>query len=264
MTGSTRPVALITGASSGIGAALARELAADGHDLILVARSEPALAALAAELKQAHGTDATVLAADLGKPGAVDALFRRVGERGAVVDVLVNNAGYGDGGFFHEEEPARIDGMIALNIGALTDLTRVFLPGMIERRRGRILQVASTAAYQPGPMMAVYCATKAYVLSLSLALSEEVRGTGVTVTALCPGATKTNFAKVANIEKNPLFSMMAVMSPAAVARQGYQALKRGQRVVVTGMTNRVGALMGSLLPYGMVLPMSKRLLAPGR
>ncbi len=264
MSTEKRALALVTGASGGIGADLARELAGDGHDLILVARSTAALDALAAELKQRHGVDVRVLPADLARPGAAAELFARIGA--SEVDVLVNNAGFGDHGPFHAADPARIDGMIALNIAALTALTRLFLPGMVARKRGRVLNVASTAAFQPGPMMAVYCASKAYVLSFSLALGDELRGSGVTVTALCPGATATDFMRVAGAEDLALFNMpgMAAMSPAVVARQGYGALKAGRRVVITGFNNRVGALMGRLLPYGLVLPVSRRLLAAGR
>lgn len=261
MSEGRRPLALVTGASSGIGAELARALAADGHDLILVARSEAALEALAAELRARHGAAATVLPADLARPGAAAELFARVGAR--QVDVLVNNAGFGDQGPFHAADPLRIDGMIAVNVAVLTALTRLFLPGMVARRSGRVLNVASTAAFQPGPMMAVYCATKAYVLSLSLALGEELRGSGVGVTALCPGATETNFFRAAEIEDIALLNLpgMAAMSPAAVARAGYAALRRGRRLVVTGFNNRIGAVMGRILPYALVLPVARRVLA---
>ena len=259
-----RKLALVTGASSGIGTELARELAADGHDLVLAARSRAALERLADELEARHRAAATVLPTDLAKPGAAAELFARIGKR--ALDVLVNNAGIGDNALFHEEDPARIDDMIALNIAALTRLTRLVLPGMVERKRGKVLNVASTAAFQPGPMMAVYCASKAYVLSFSLALGEELRGTGVSVTALCPGATKTNFIKEAKVETIALFNLpgMAAMSPAAVARSGYEALKRGRRVAVTGFNNQLGAVFGSLLPYGLVLPVARRMLARAR
>lgn len=264
MSGEKRKLALVTGASGGIGADLARELAGDGHDLILVARTTTALEALATELRGRHGVEVRVLPADLARPGAAADLFAGIGAN--QVDVLVNNAGFGDHGPFHAADPARINGMIALNIAALTALTRLFLPGMVARKRGRVLNVASTAAFQPGPLMAVYCATKAYVLSFSLALGDELRGSGVTVTALCPGATATGFMRVAGMENIALFTMpgMTVMTSAAVARQGYAALKAGRRVIVTGFNNRVSALMGRLLPYGLVLPVARRLLATGR
>jgi hypothetical protein len=266
MSDRTRPVALVTGASGGIGADLARELAAAGHDLILAARSERALQELAAELQARHGIAATVITADLAKPGAAAALFAAVEARGRPVEVLVNNAGFGDGGRFDQEDPARIEAMIAVNIAALTSLARLFLPDLVARRRGRILNVASTAAFQPGPMMAVYCATKAYVLSLSLALSEELRGSGVTVTALCPGATATNFAAAARVEKNPLFAASSLMvgRPDWVARRGVAALLRGSRLVVPGLANWFGAVMAGVMPYGLVLPMAKRMLATGQ
>ena len=226
---------LITGATAGIGRMTALHLAKRGHHVIATGR------------KSAE-------------------LFAAVEQRRGVVDVLVNNAGFGDAGLFSEEDPARIDGMIALNIAALTALTRRFLPGMVERRRGRVLNVASTAAFQPGPMMAVYFATKAYVLSFSVALGEELRGTGVTVTALCPGPTATNFANVANAGDAALFAapMMPVMKPAKVARLGYRALKDGKRFVVTGMANRFTAALGSFGPYFLTLPITRRLLSTER
>lgn len=261
-----RPLALVTGASSGIGADLARELAIDGHDLILVARSESALQALAQELAGKHGVTATVIAADLLDPAAPRRLFDDIAARGLTVDVLVNNAGFGDGRDFHEATRERTLGMIQVNVTALTDLMHAFLPGMVARGRGRILNVASTAAFQPGPSMAVYCATKAYVLSLTEGVGEELKGTGVTVTALCPGPTRTNFMEVAAVADNALFSkgLVPVMTSASVARIGYQALQRGQMVSVAGFANKLGALSPRFVPRSVTRKLVKRLLASGR
>ncbi|GAA5440743.1 hypothetical protein Dcae01_02263 [Deinococcus caeni] len=191
--------ALITGASSGIGESLARQLAAHGAHLILVARTEDRLHALAAELGARYRVQVHVLPADLNRPGAAAELHAAVQARGLNVDILVNNAGLGGYGEFSAQPPAEIDRMIAVNIGALTGLTRAFLPDMLARGRGRVLNVASTAAFQPGPLMAVYYATKAYVLSFSEAVAEEVAGSGVFVTALCPGPVQTGFQAVIRI-----------------------------------------------------------------
>ncbi|PWR17595.1 SDR family NAD(P)-dependent oxidoreductase [Zavarzinia aquatilis] len=261
-----RPLALITGASSGIGADLAREYAADGHDLILVARGEAALSALAGEVAKAHGVTATVITADLLDPAAPRALIADIEGRGLVVDVLVNNAGFGDGSSFAKASRDKTLGMIQVNITALTDLMHAVLPGMVARGKGSILNVASTAAFQPGPSMAVYCATKAYVLSLSEAVAEEVKGTGVTVTALCPGPTRTNFMDVADVAGNALFSkgLVPVMTSAEVARIGHAAAKRGQVVSVAGILNQIGALAPRFTPRSVTRKLTGRLLASGR
>lgn len=266
MSNTSRPLALVTGASGGIGADLARELARDGHDLVLVARSEAALQALAGELAGLHGITATVIPADLLDPGAPARLLADVAARGLTVDVLVNNAGFGDGRDFHEAARERVLGMIQVNITALTDLMHGVLPGMVARGRGRILNVASTAAFQPGPSMAVYCATKAYVLSLSEGVGEELLGTGVTVTALCPGPTRTGFMDVAAVADNALFSkgLVPVMSSPQVARIGYRALKEGRMVAVAGLANKVGAFSPRLVPRSVTRKLVKRLLGSGR
>jgi short-subunit dehydrogenase len=261
MNASARPLALVTGASSGIGADLARELAKDGHDLVLAARRVEPMNKLAEELK-ALGAKTTVIASDLSKPGASAALVADLGARGLIVDVLINNAGLGDNNLFHEEDPGRIGEMIQVNMVALTELTRLLLPGMVQRRRGRLMLVASTAAFQPGPFMAVYCATKAYVLSLGEAIRYELNGTGVSVTVLCPGATTTEFSKVANTDTMMLFksSMIQRMTSAAVARQGYQAFKSGRAVLITGWFNKVGAFSTRISPRGTVVALTGRLL----
>jgi short-subunit dehydrogenase len=196
MDRSTRPWALVTGASSGIGTALARELAQHGHNLVLTARRVAPMEALAAQLR-ALGAVATVIPADLSKPGAAVTLAHDIAERGLDIDILVNNAGLGALGRFDRMDPGRIGDMLQINIVALTELTRLLLPAMVARGHGRIMLVSSVAGFQPGPRMAVYFATKAYVTSLGEALAYELRRTGVSVTVLCPGATDTEFFVVA-------------------------------------------------------------------
>ena len=256
MTTSTRPVALVTGASGGIGADLARELARDGHDLVLSARTVPAMQALSAELEK-YGATSVVIAADLAQPGAAAELAGTIESRGLQIDVLVNNAGLGGVGRFDQMDPQRIGNMLMINVVALTELTRLLVPGMVARRRGKVLLVASTASFQPGPRMAVYFATKAYVLSLGEALTYELRGTGVTVTTLCPGATATNFFKAAGANEN----FLPAMSAAEVGRVGYRALKAGRRVVITGMMNRILALGGRYGPHWLTLPATAALMS---
>ena len=262
---SNRPLALVTGASSGIGADLARELARHGYDLVLTARRVEPMQALAGELA-ALGAASTVVVADLSKPGAAAALVAEIETRRLVLDVLVNNAGLGAGGPFHETDPVRVSEMLYVNIVALTELTRALLPGMIERRRGRVMFVASTAGFQPGPSMAVYSASKAYVLSLGEALSYELRGTGVTLTTLCPGPTHTGFTEVANTGTSALFDspMASVMSSPEVARQGYHALATGKRVHITGLINKIVATSGRFSPRALSLPVTSAILKPGK
>ena len=244
-----RPVALVTGASRGIGADLARELAADGHDLVLASRSVGEMQALAGELAR-HGGRTEIVAADLSAPGAAARLVEEIAAKGLAIDVLVNNAGLGAIGRFDRADPARIDEMLYVNIVALTELTRLLLPAMLARRRGRIMLVASTAAFQPGPLMAVYFATKAYVLSFGEALAAELRGSGVTLTVLCPGATATDFFKVAGSGR----AIGPMMSSAAVARLGWRGAKAGRRVVIAGFINSLTALGGRLAPRSLLLP----------
>jgi uncharacterized protein len=255
-----RPLALVTGASSGIGADLARELARDGYDLILVARRIEPMQALADELKPI-GAGATILPADLTRPGAAAGLVKEIIERDLTIEVLVNNAGLGAHGRFDQSDTNRNSEMIQVNIVALTELTRLLLPGMVARRRGRVMLVASAAGFQPGPFMAVYSATKSYVLLLGEAIAYELRGTGVTVTTLCPGATATNFSAVADAKTSALFSLAPVMNAAAVARTGYHALKAGKRVVIAGVFNKVLGITGRSAPRFMSLPIAKFLMS---
>lgn len=240
--------ALITGASSGIGLELARIMARNGHELVLAARNKAELERIAAELTAQYGAKVHVVASDLSQPEAPQALYDAVQALGVPVGVLVNNAGFSTSGRFAEIEPSADLNMLALNIVALTHLTRLFLPGMIARKSGRVLNVASTAAFQPGPFMACYYASKAYVLSFSEAIAEELRGTGVTVTTLCPGPTATNFAKRANVEGSPLFASRPVMGAAEVADIGYRATMLGKTVAVAGLMNWLTALSVRFAP----------------
>jgi len=243
----TPETVLITGASSGIGKELARCFAADGSRLVLVARGGGALEALADELRKTRKADARVLVADLAEPEAPTRILGHLQNAGLKVDVLVNNAGFGAQGRLAELPLDRQLHMVQVNVTALTHLTRLFLPGMVERRRGGVLNVASTAAFQPGPHMAVYYATKAFVLSFSEALAEEVAGTGVSVTALCPGPTRTGFGEAAQIRSSRLVGLNR-MSAASVAEIGHRAFRRGRVVAVPGLRNRLLAFSVRLSP----------------
>jgi short-subunit dehydrogenase len=226
------PTALVTGASSGIGLELARLLARDGYEVVLAARSARRLEELAVELGSAR-----VVAVDLATPGGAAELADAVSR----VDVLVNNAGFGDFGPFAEASLDKALDMIQLNVTTLTELTRRYLPGMLERRAGRVMNVASTAAFQPGPLMAVYYATKAYVLSFTEAVAEEVRGSGVTLTALCPGPTASGFQAGAEMESSKLVRGKRLPAAAEVAEVGYRAMLAGDPVKVVGLRNQVMA-----------------------
>ncbi len=249
---------LVTGASSGIGLELAKCFAADGSRLVLVARKGDALEALASELRKAHKIQAQVITADLAHPEAPPRLLAHLQSAGLKVDVLVNNAGFGAQGKFVELPLGRQLEMLQVNITSLTHLTGLLLPGMVERRRGGILNVASTAAFQPGPGMAVYYATKAYVLSFTEALAEELAGTGLTVTASCPGPTATNFGAAANM-RNLGGVRKVSMSAEAVARISHRAYRRRRVVVITGRRNQFPAFLTRLFPRVMVRKVTKRL-----
>jgi uncharacterized protein len=234
----SRPTALVTGASSGIGRDLAVLLARGGYDVVLVARTGQALDALGGELARTCGARALTVAADLSDPAAPAAVYDAVRARGIAVEALVNNAGFGLNGRFAETSLDTELRMIGVNVAALTALTKLFLPPMLARRRGRILNLASTAAFLPGPFMAVYYATKAYVLSFSEALAEELRGTGVTVTTLAPGPTRTRFDARADASRTRLYRQQLSMDSAAVAEAGYEGMMRGRRIVIPGLVNK--------------------------
>jgi short-subunit dehydrogenase len=256
MSASRAGTALVTGASSGIGLELATLLAADGYDLILVARRRDRLEELGETLARAHQIRYQAIDVDLADPAAVEELSHRL-EDPRAIDVLINNAGFGALGPLATMDVATERSMTSVNVGALTDLTRLVLPGMVARRRGRILNVASTAGFAPGPFMAVYYATKAYVISFSEALAEELRGSGVTVTVLCPGPTRTEFQTVARMESTHLYRMPGVMDAAPVARAGYRGMMRGKRMVVPGVMNRILPLVIRFSPRGMVVRVSR-------
>jgi short-subunit dehydrogenase len=238
---------LITGASGGLGEEFARLAAAEYSNLVLVARSKGKLDALAEELMKQYNIQATVLAHDLSADNAVHTLVRELEEKNSIIDTLINNAGFGAFGSFAETAYDQEKSLIDVNITALTTLTKLLLPSMVQRGNGRILNVASTAAFLPGPFMAVYYASKAYVLNFSLALSVELEGTGVTVTCLCPGPTKTDFAKNAHMGSSKLFQRK-LMKSKTVALIGYRAMKRGKPLIIAGWVNTLGVFIMRFLP----------------
>jgi len=249
---------LVTGASSGIGRELAKSFAADGCRLVLLARKRQALQELADELRRTHKAQSEIITADLSEPAAPARLFEHLQANGTRVDVLINNAGFGAQGQFAELPLERQLEIIQVNITSLTHLSRLMLPGMLDRRRGGVLNVASTAGFQPGPRMAVYYASKAFVLSFSEGIAEEVRDRGVTVTALCPGPTATNFAEAAGARFSWRF-MKGAMSAKAVAEMGHRAFRDGQVVAISGFRNQLLALSVRLAPRGLVRRIVKRL-----
>src|SRR5579864_1476763 len=245
-----RETALITGASSGIGLDLAK-LMAPSFDLIITARNQPELEKIARELVEAHGNHVHVIPADLTVPEAPQQIFAEIERRGPPVDILINNAGFGSYGAFAESDPKTSLDMVAVNIAALTALARLALPGMIQRKRGRIMNVASTAGFQPGPLMAVYYATKAYVIMFSEAIANELKGSGVTVTCFCPGATATSFAERAKMEESRLFKMGAMKSR-DVALVGYKGMMAGKGLVIPGVINKTLAMSVRFSPRKLV------------
>lgn len=241
-----RDVALVTGASAGLGEEFARQLAKRGHRLVLAARRKDRLDSLATELGNARSVEI-----DLAEPGAATDLAANLAAAGEHAALLVNNAGFGLHGRFDRADPARLREMVDLNCGALTELCRVMLPAMVQRGSGAVLNVASTAAFQPGPGMAVYFATKAFVLSLSEALHEEVRGSGVKVLALCPGPTKTEFGEVAGFKGNGAFDRWS-MDAGDVVRFGLDALDRDKAVAIPGLLNKTGAVSTRFVPRALI------------
>ena len=245
--------AVVTGASGGLGLEFARLLAADRYDLVLIARSGEKLEAIAAELRDRHGVSVEALAMDLSRPSAAAAVLTRVAE----CDVLINNAGFATNGRFDEIADERIREEVILDVLTVTELTRAYLPGMRARGAGRILNVASTAGFLPGPFMAVYYAAKAYVISFSQAVAEESRGTGVTVTCLCPGATATGFAERARAKETLLFKRH-VADAASVALAGYRGMMRGRDLVIPGASNKLVPLAARLSPRRLLLWVSRK------
>ncbi|NOX36683.1 MAG: SDR family oxidoreductase [Calditrichaeota bacterium] len=242
------PVALVTGATTGIGYELSKLLAADGYSLILVARNSNLLQQRQKELEADYGISVQPIALDLARPDAVKVLTDRLKDRLSDIEILINNAGFGKLGAFWETDPETVVDMIQVNVTALVALTRAILPYMLQQGKGSILNVASTAAFSPGPYMAVYYASKAFVVSFSEALADELRGTGVTVTTLCPGPTRTEFQIRAGQDPQKPFPILPMMSAGAVARVAYRSLKRGQRMVIPGLMNRLSVLSSRLMP----------------
>ena len=254
MNQAAKETALVTGASGGIGLELAKLFARDGYDLILVARSSDKLAQIKQEFERQFGGRVFLIIKDLSKFGAAEEVFEEMRRNQLSADILVNNAGFGTYGPFAEADLARELEMIQLNIAALTHLTRLVLPEMLKKKKGRILNVASTAAFQPGPLMAVYYATKAYVLSFTDAISAELENTGIVVSSLCPGPTKSDFQKTAGLDLGMnLFRAAGIMTSEAVAEAGYRNFMKGKRVIIPGIANKITPLGARFLPRNWVM-----------
>ncbi len=249
--------ALITGASGGLGLEFAKLLARDGYNLVLVARSRKALEEQAEEYRRSYGVEARVIVKDLILTGSPQEIYDELEVAGVQVEVLVNNAGFANYGFIYELKTKQDMDLLQVNVMALTHMTHLFLPGMIARHSGKILNVASTAAFQPGPLMAVYYASKAYVLSFSEAIANELGGTGVTVTALCPGPTESGFQQRAAMEESRLVKGRKIMDAATVARIGYKAMQKGRTTVVPGFKNAFMA-QGYRVTPRKIIPMVAR------
>ncbi len=245
--------ALITGTSSGIGYDLCPLFAADKYDLVIVARSESKLQEMANQLSQKYKIKVTSISMGLGQIDSADRLYAELQNRQLTIDILVNNAGFGLLGEFASADYQRLSEMMSLNIVTLTKLTHLLLPDMINRKSGKIMNVASTAGFQPGPLMAVYYASKAYVVSFSLALSNELAGTGITVTTLCPGPTATKFEEVAGVNNTLLFNKYNMMSSPKVALVGYRGMMEGKRLVIPGFRNKLIAFAVRFLPRNFLL-----------
>jgi short-subunit dehydrogenase len=253
--------ALITGASTGIGFEFTKLLAADGYNLVLIARDEQKLREIAASLPTKFKISVKIYPKDLSVTSASEDLVRQIREEVGTIEILVNNAGFGLSGAFVETALAQELEMIQLNVVSLVIFTKLLAREMAQRKRGKILNVASTAAFQPGPWMAIYYATKAFVLSFSEALAEELKESGVTVTALCPGPTATQFSKRAELEKSRLFkgAIVPVLDAMTVAKIGYEGLIKGQRVVIPGLINKIGVFSVRLTPRKLVAQIARQL-----
>ncbi len=263
----SRPIALITGASVGIGYELAKQFAANGHDLIIVARDRARLETVKMEIESTFGVQVELLAKDLSLPSTPDEIFQEVSGTGVALDVLVNNAGFGTNGPFAAADLRKELKQVQVNVTSVVHLTGLFLPGMVERGTGKILTVASTAAFQPGPFMAVYYATKAFDLFFCEALASELQGTGVHVTTLCAGPTRTEFQTRAGMKEAKLAGDTMMMEASAVAKIGYDALMKKKVVVIPGVKNRLLAFSQRFMPRSFVrrvvrgLNMNRNLLA---
>lgn len=252
--------ALITGGSVGIGFALAHQFAKNGYDLILIARNEAKLKEAKGQLEKQYGVTVKIIVKDLAQHGAPQDIFGELREHGIEIDVLVNNAGVGLHGFFHDTEIKKQLDVIDINIRALTHLTHLFLPEMIKRKSGKILNVASTAAFQSGPKMATYFATKAYVLSFTEALANEIKGSRVTTTVLCPGPTESEFAKRSGEDGTRLMTNKSwMMSADAVAAMGYAGLMKGKSIVIPGKINKFLVILTRFVPRGLATKISRAL-----
>ncbi len=250
--GQHKQTALITGASGGIGYELAKLFAQDGYNLVLVARNAQKLTQIADDFKQKYGIAAKVIAKDLAIPTSPEEIFTELQQESIKIDALVNNAGFASYGLFHEIDMTSELQMIQVNVVCLTHLTKLFLKDMVKQGSGKILNLASTAAFQPGPLMAVYYATKAYVLSFSEAIANELEGTGVTVTALCPGPTESGFQQRAAMEDSKLVSGQKIMDAETVAKIGYRSLLEGKTVIIPGVKNKIMAESIRFTPRKMV------------
>jgi short-subunit dehydrogenase len=255
-----KKTALITGPSSGIGLELTKIFADRGFNLVLVSRNEKKLLEMAGELGSSFGVSVKVIAKDLSSASAAEEIFDEIQRHSVTIDVLVNNAGLGSYGPFAESDLAAQQEMMQVNMVSLTQLTRLFLPGMLHRGEGKILNVASTAGFQPGPLMAVYYATKAYVLLFSEALANELKGTGVTVSTLCPGPTTTGFQRRARMEESRLVRG-PLMDARSVAQIGYDGLMKNKTIVVPGLMNKVGVFSLRLIPRKMVTRIVRKVMA---
>ena len=250
--------ALITGGSSGIGFELAKCFAAHGHDLVLIARHPDPLEAAAGKIEGKYGVKVATMASDLSDPDSPQRILDSLTADEVDIHFLVNNAGFGLTGEFAETDLQRELDMIQVNVTAVVHLTKLFLPQMLKRKEGRIMNVASTAAFQPGPLPCIYYASKAFVLSFSEAIDEELRNSGVSVTALCPGPVHTNFAERAGTHKSRLFTQAPVASAEDVARYGYHAMMRGKRVAVQGISNKAMVQVERLVPRAIVTRLARK------
>ncbi|HEY6160719.1 MAG TPA: SDR family oxidoreductase [Bacteroidia bacterium] len=252
-----KQTALITGASSGIGYELAKIMAGKGYDLVLIARNTKPLEEIAHSFK--GKVSVLVMAKDLSGENAPQEVFEELQKKNIAVDILVNNAGFGDFGKFAETDWKKEKMMIDLNVRSLTEMTKLFLPAMVKRKSGRIMNLASTASFQPGPLMSVYYATKAYVLFFTEGIAEELRGSGVTVTALCPGPTRSGFQAASALENSKLVKDRKLPTAKEVAEYGYKAMVRGKVVAIHGLMNRLMAQSPRFTPRALVRKVVMRL-----